>query len=75
MRSMTADYPVVLELLKAKVSPKHLKACYEFLVARGNVPGDVPLLVEFGKSCQDEQTQKVYIDYLKANGNSRDLLV
>jgi hypothetical protein len=32
---MAADYPVVLELLKAKVSPKHLKACFEFFVARG----------------------------------------
>ena len=72
---MAADYPVVLELLKAKVSPKHLKACFDFLVARGNVPEDVPFLVEFGKSCQVEQTQKVFLDYLKANGNSRDLLV
>ncbi len=71
---MAADYPVVLELLKAKVPPKHLKACFEFLVARGNVPGDVPLLVEFGKSCQDEQTQKLYLDQLKANGNTQQVL-
>ena len=74
VRNMATDYPVVLELLKAKVSPKHLKACFEFLVARGNVPGDVPLLVEFGKSCQDQQTQKLFLDQLKSNGNTQQVL-
>jgi hypothetical protein len=74
VRNTAADYPVVLELLKANMSPKNLKACANFLVARGNVPGDVPLLVEFGKSYQDQQCQKAFLDFLKANVNSRDLL-
>jgi hypothetical protein len=71
---MAADYPVVLELLKANMSPKNLKACFEFLAARGNVPGDVPFLVEFGKSCQDQQTQKAFLDQLKSNVNTQQVM-
>ena len=88
VRNLASDYPIVLELLRAKVEPKNLKAslrfilsrgnqasdvrlvlallevgiksehlnfCFDFLEAQDKVPGDVHLLADFGKSCQDQQ--------------------
>ena len=48
------DVRVVLALLESGIKSEHLNFCSDFLVAQGKVPGDVHLLVDFGKSCQEQ---------------------
>ena len=48
------DVRVVLALLEAGIKSEHLDFCSEFLVAQGKGPVDVPLLIDFGKSCKEQ---------------------
>ena len=48
------DVRDVFELLKAGIKSEHLSFCSDFLVAQGKVPGNVHLLVDFGKSCKEQ---------------------
>ena len=38
------------------------------------MPGDVHLLVDFGKSCRDQNRQKVFLEHLKAKNYSLQTL-
>ena len=52
--SQANDVRVVLALLESGIKSAHLNFCFDFLVAQGKVPGDVHLLVDLGKSCQEQ---------------------
>ena len=64
----------MIALLEAGVKSDNLSYCFDFLVAQGKVPGDVPLLVDFGKSCQDQNRQKVFLEHLKEKNYSLQTL-
>jgi hypothetical protein len=48
------DVRVVLALIESGIKSEHLYYCFKFLEKQGKVPGDVQLLVDFGKSCKEQ---------------------
>ena len=45
IRNMAADQQVVVQLLEAQIAPKDFTQCFEFLVATGNRPDDVQVVI------------------------------
>lgn len=63
------DHRVIFSLLESGIKGEHLSYCCDFLVANGNNQGDVPILREFGNAIKDQISQKLFLEFLKANGN------
>ena len=70
VRNTAVDYPVVLELLRDKVPAKHLKACFTFMVARGNRPNDHGVLRTLLKAGVKGEHLEYCFAYLIARGNA-----
>ena len=70
VRNTAIDYPVVLELLREKVPAKHLKACFTFMLARGNRPNDHRVITTLLKAGVKVDHLEYCSAYLIARGNA-----
>ena len=56
VRNMTEDYEIVCSFLSAKIAPRDLKKCFEFLLANGNRPNDVQAIITlYATGIKDQQ--------------------
>ena len=65
----------MIQLLRQNVKPVNLKDCFDFLAARGNIPGDHEVIIALLKASVKEENLKNCFDFLIAGGNQDILLV
>lgn len=68
-RNNATDYPIVLEMLRAKVKAQNLKACFEFLQSRGNIVNDHRVVISLLESGVKSEHLTFCFDFLVSRGN------